>query len=84
MSYFAIISFNTYSEKLTNTLLTAFKCSDKAIPLIQFKMGYYQFRLAFSYILESWFIGFQTISHYSSQKRHKPKICTAFQSIHSF
>ena len=34
MSYFAVITFNTYSKKLTNRLLIIFKSSDKTVPQI--------------------------------------------------
>jgi len=34
MPYFAIITFNSYGKKLTNTLLAVFKSSDETVPMI--------------------------------------------------
>lgn len=34
MSYFAVITFNTYSKKLTNGLLTIFESSDETVPMV--------------------------------------------------
>ena len=34
MPYFAIIAFNSYSKKLTNTLLAVFKSSNETVPMI--------------------------------------------------
>ncbi len=39
MPYFAIIAFNTYSKKFTNTLLTVFKSSDETVPVITCNSG---------------------------------------------
>ena len=39
MPYFAIIAFNTYSKKFTNTLLTIFKSSDETVPMITCNSG---------------------------------------------
>ena len=39
MPYFAIIAFNTFSKKLTNTLLAVFKSSDETVPMITCNSG---------------------------------------------
>lgn len=39
MPYFAIITFNSYSKQLTNTLLAVFKSSDETVPMITCNSG---------------------------------------------
>ncbi|EXB36272.1 hypothetical protein J544_4074 [Acinetobacter baumannii 1461963] len=39
MPYFAIITFNTYSKKFTNTLLAVFKSSYETVPMITCNSG---------------------------------------------